>query len=324
MSVRTPLYVDGTNLREMSAAMIAEIKLRMFNLYLSNPSVSLSVVGSGGSLGSLTDTRLQAGEVSTSVTEFPTEATTTEPSIVSVSFDRITQTVATDPNPSAASLISFPVYYTPEGNIRTMNLQDMYDTFAFDVLNGGWITSDGSTVFTNGLAIAGVVYTISTSTTLAGYTEVSGSNTPVFSDTRADTAAFVAGEIPETLDQPVTIQNYYLHRIDTPAATSFTVPARITALNNIETPTTAAMESVFSSVIRYFAQAEVGYRLRYAYGINGSGTGVVCGSAMTDTRLDGAGNYQTNQVGVDDYRAQEFPDGTAQAINVYTLKLRTE
>lgn len=323
MPVRTPLYVDGTNLREMSAAMIAEIKLRMFNLYLSNPSVTLSVVGSGGSLGSLTDTRLQAGVVSTSVSEFPTEATTAEPSIVSVSVARITQTVATDANPGAASLISFPIYYTPEGNIRTMNLQDMYDTFAFDVLNGGWITSDGSTVFTNGLAIAGVVYTISTATTVAGYTEVSGSSTPVFSDTRANTSAFAAGDIPETEDQPTTIENYYLHRINA-AVTAFTVPARITLLTNIETPTTAAMETVYSSVIRYFAQAEVGYRLRYAYGVNGSGTGVVCGSAMTDTRLDGAGNYQTLQPGGDDYRAQEFPDGTAQAINVYTLKLRTE
>ena len=323
MAVRTPLYVDGDNLREMSAAMIAEIKLRMFNLYLDNPSVTLSVVGSGGSLGSLTDTRLQAGAASTSVSEFPAEAVTAEPSIVSASVARITQTVATDANPGAASLISFPIYYTTEGNIRTMNLQDMYDTFAFDVLNGGWITSDGSTVFTNGLAIAGVVYTISTATTVAGYTEVSGSSTPVFSDTRANTAAFAAGDIPETEDQPTTIENYYLHRRNA-TVTGFTVPARLTALTNIETPTTAAMETVFSSVIRYFAQAEVGYRLRYDYGVNGSGTGVVCGSAMTDTRLDGAGNYQTTQPGGDDYRAQEFPDGTAQSINVYTLKLRTE
>jgi hypothetical protein len=45
---------------------------------------------------------------------------------------------------------------------------------------------------------------------------------------------------------------------------------------------------------------------------------------MTDSRLDGTGDYQTLFVGADDYRAQEFPDGSAQVINVYTLKVRAE
>jgi hypothetical protein len=69
-------------------------------------------------------------------------------------------------------------------------------------------------------------------------------------------------------------------------------------------------------------QSEVGYRIRYEYGTNGSGTAgfTVAGSAMTDSRLDGSGNYQTQQLGGDDYRAQEFPDGSPQNINVYTLQ----
>ena len=32
---------------------------------------------------------------------------------------------------------------------------------------------------------------------------------------------------------------------------------------------------------------------------------------MADTILNGSGNYQTRQVNNDDYRAQEFPNGSA-------------
>jgi hypothetical protein len=42
---------------------------------------------------------------------------------------------------------------------------------------------------------------------------------------------------------------------------------------------------------------------------------------MGDTRLNGSGNYQTRFVNTDDYRAQEFPDGTATTINTYFLRI---
>ena len=42
---------------------------------------------------------------------------------------------------------------------------------------------------------------------------------------------------------------------------------------------------------------------------------------MVDTRLDGAGNYQQRFVNADDYRAQEFPNGTAQTINDWRLRV---
>ena len=48
--------------------------MTIIDLYLSifqTISVSLSVVGSGGNLGAIDDTRLQAGAQSTSVTNFP-------------------------------------------------------------------------------------------------------------------------------------------------------------------------------------------------------------------------------------------------------------
>ena len=42
---------------------------------------------------------------------------------------------------------------------------------------------------------------------------------------------------------------------------------------------------------------------------------------MSDTRLNGSGNYQQRFVNVDDYRAQEFPDGTPTSINTYYLSI---
>ena len=44
---------------------------------------------------------------------------------------------------------------------------------------------------------------------------------------------------------------------------------------------------------------------------------------MGDTRLNGSGNYQTRlREYADDYRAQEFPDGTPTTINTYYLRIR--
>jgi hypothetical protein len=94
MAVRTPLYFVSGNLREMDSAMIDEIKALAIYQYSLNPSRTLAVVGSGGNLTSINDTRLQAGAASTSTTAFPNEATTAEPSVVTVSYQRITQSAA--------------------------------------------------------------------------------------------------------------------------------------------------------------------------------------------------------------------------------------
>ena len=52
-----------------------------------------------------------------------------------------------------------------------------------------------------------------------------------------------------------------------------------------------------------------------------SGSGAVRGSTMTDTKLDGSGLFAQLQVNIDDYRSQEFPNGTAQNINLYNLRI---
>ena len=94
MAVRSPLKYDSGNLKEMSSAEVTQIVNQIVYQYSLNPSVSLSVVGSGGSLGTITDTRLQAGAMSQTNSSFPSEATTAEPSIVTVNYDKVTQTIA--------------------------------------------------------------------------------------------------------------------------------------------------------------------------------------------------------------------------------------
>jgi hypothetical protein len=282
------------------------------------------VVNSGGSVGTLTDTRLQAGEASTSTSAFVGEETTAEPSIVNVAIARLQQTIASDPNP-ATTPTQYPAYYTAEGQIKSMSLQDMYDTFAIEVFNGGWTSSDGSTIYPS--LIAAQIYTISTTTSLTDYTAVPGPDgstiIPVFTDTRADVAAYDGASIPEDQDQPTTIQNYYLLKKDT-VNVAFDAMVRVNTDGNVVAMTSVGIDAAIGAAIRYLIQAETGYKIRYGYGVNGSGTGTVCGSAMTDSRLDGSGNYQTLFVGADDYRSQEFPDGSQQVINVYTLKARVE
>ena len=97
-----------------------------------------------------------------------------------------------------------PTYLDDDNNIQSMSLTDYKDTFIYATLTD--MVSSSESALTNG------TFTITTSASVSNYTEVSGSNTVIFADTRADTSAYSAAGIPETLDQPTTITNYYLQR----------------------------------------------------------------------------------------------------------------
>lgn len=303
MAVRQPLYYNSSNqIQAMTTAMVDEIVDQIVYQYSQNPSVTLSVVGSGGSLDAMSDTRLQAGAASTSTTAFPNEATTAEPSVVTVSYDKITETRATV-TPTADTGKIWPVYYNSSNQIQAMNLTDVKDTFlhpAIDLLSSGSTgTQQGGT------------YHITTSS--AGAV----SATAVFANTQADTSAYTAGGIGETLDQPTTLTSYYLHQL-AGSDTSYTLPLFVTGSDMLQSFPEATFESLIQEWIRYTAVSSTdGYSI--SYNINGSGNNR--GSGMADTRLNGSGNYQTRFVNTDDYRAQEFPNGTATTINTYYLKI---
>ena len=312
MAVRSPLKYDSGNLKEMSSAEVDQIVDQIVYQYSLNPSVSLSVVSSGGSLGTITDTRLQAGAMSQTNSSFPSEATTDEPSIVTVNYDKISQAIASV-SPTNDTGTTFPAYTNSSGHVQAMSLQDVKDTFlhpAIDLLSAATTTSQ-----------QGGTYHISTSSGVSGSTIVSG--TPIFLDTRADTTAYTNAGLDsatgEVLDQPTTITNFYLQRIDG-SDTSYTNPFFINAGNNLQEFAPATFKSLMQGWIRQTAaDSNDGYKLDYNLGA--SGTGEVRGTGMSDTRLNGSGNYQTRQVS-DDYRAQEFPDGTPTSINTYYLRIR--
>lgn len=308
MAVRTPLYYVSGNLREMDSSMISNIIDLTVYEYSLNPSVTLSVSGSGGNLTSINDTRLQAGAYSTNVSSFPSEATTSEPSIVTVAYQRITKT-NTSVTPTSDTGKTFPLYYTSGGNLQHMSVTDFRDTFihpAIDKLILGTTTT-----------LQGGTYFVSTSTSVSGSTLVSA--TPIFVDTIANTSLYTSTGIPETLDQPTTITSYYLHRINGSSITLTQVPIYADASNNIKQFSQVQISNLLAEYIRQSASASsLGYRITYDIGA----TGNTRGSALLNTQLTGgSGNYQTFQAGIDDYRAQEFPDGTPNTVNTYTFRI---
>jgi len=291
----------------MTSAEVDQIIDQIIYQYSLNPSVALSVVNSGGSLSSITDTRMQAGAMSTDASAFPSEATTAEPSVVTVTYDKVNETTSGG-TPTADTGTTFPIFYN-SGNIQAMSLQDVKDTFlhpAIDLLIAGTTTSQQ----------AGT-YHINSASSVGGSTSVSG--TPIFQDSRADTSAYTAGGIGEVQDQPTTITSYYLHRVNGSNA-SYTAPFYINAGNNLQEYNTTAFESLLQGWIRKTAADSTdGYKIRYSLGVSGSGN--TRGSGMGDTRLNGTGNYQTRYVDTDDYRAQEFPNGTPTTISTYYLRI---
>ena len=317
MAVRKPLYLTGdNNLQEMTTSEVTEWVDECCFLYGTDPSVTLSVVGSSGTLSGMADTRLQAGATSQSASSFPNEATTAEPSEVSVSYDKVSKANASV-SPTVDTGTTWPVYVNDDNDLQAMTITDIKDTFlhpSIDKLISG--SESGTTSGT---------YSITTSATPASnYTNV-GSGVAIFTDTRANTGAYSAAGIPETLDQPTTITEYFLH-IRTGSTTSPTrAPLFITSSNDLQVykttglDATSGIDTLFKEWIRETAsESSDGYQITYEIGTSGSGN--TRGTSMVNTKLNGSGNYQTLQVG-DYYRAQEFPNGSVSTVSTYNLRI---
>ena len=296
MAVRTPLYNNSGNLQEMTSGMIDEIIDQIVYQYSTNPSVALSVVGSSGSLGTIADTRLQAGSVSTSSSSFPNEATTQEPQTVTTNFSKINSANAST-SVVADTGRTFPIYQS-SGDIYAMSLTDFNDTFihpAIDLLVAGTTTTQ-----------QGGTYFISTSASVTGATEVSGSSTAVFIDTRADTSAYSASTIGDhAQDNPTTVTSFFLQRVDGSDTSYSQTPLFIRGDGDLQVYPEATWESLILSHVRHVATSSTdGFAISYSLS-----SGTTRGSGMTNTILNGSGDYQQRQVSSSDYRAQEFPNG---------------
>lgn len=304
MTVRTPLKLDGSNnLIEMSSTDIANIKNQVRYLYGTDPSVDLSQVSSGGSLGSISDTRLQAGASTTDVTNFDTAGETPNVSTVTINLSRIAENAENTAETADTSSLAFPVYNV-SGNIRSMTLTDMYDTFIYPAID----------TLTNGTDQPGT-YRIHTSASLAGHTLIS--NTPIYSDTRANVSAYTAGGIGETQDQPTTIVNYYLFRTNAGSAVGYSLPIFTrTSDTNLQQYSTAGFDGILKNCVRHVASEVTGSKIRY--NLNGSGNNR--GSGMVNTILNSS-SYNQRFVNANDYRTQEFPAGSAITVATHFLRI---
>ena len=310
MTARSPLWYNNGELKEMTAAEIVQWQVAAIYVYASSPSVVLTInTGSAGNLASINDTRLQAGAMSSNANAFVAESSTAEPSIVNVAYDRIHRAFTTSGvGQTADTAITFPVWYN-NGEIQAMTLTDFKDTFVSPAITLLVAASESNNT--------GGTYTISTATSVSGYTLISG--TPVFTDTQANQGAYTAAGIPETLDQPTTHTNYYLHRRNGADST----PSRNLLLaeggtGGLIEGATATMKTLIGNWIRYDAANTSGQRIIYTMATSGGSTR---GSGIVDTRFNGAGFYQTLQSYGTAYRSQEFPNGSAVTVATYNLRI---
>jgi hypothetical protein len=304
MTVRSSLYNDGSdNLQEFTTVQNTTNQSQAIYQYSTDPSVTLTV-GSGSSIGTRTDTRLQAGAGTTHVSSFQTPAST---STVTVNYTNIGQNVASVTDPSDTNNVAYPVYYDGT-NIVSMSKTDFQDTFIKpSILTMVQTTSTG--------ADQAGTYTIGTSTSLSDHTNISG--TAVFLNTTANIGAYSSSSLFETQDQPTTVTSYYLHRRNgSNNIASCTVPMFADTSGNLETYTDAEWQTLLKNEIRRVAASLSGHQIRY---ITNTTSTYYRGSGMADTKF----NSQTQanqQINTDDYRSQFFPSGSATTIATYYLR----
>ena len=311
MAVRRPVYLNNGNIQQMDDTMFGLLKDRFRYEFQQAVPIGLSVVGSGGNLGTMTDTRMQAGASTTRADRFSTEAETNEPSQVSISYSKMNMNVSTAPSITSDDGKRYFCYIDDDANVQAMTYQDVLDSIVRPVIDE--LTNGSNTNQQAG------TYFIDTNATASG-DETLVSGTPVFIDTRANVSAYTSSGIGETQDQPTTINSYYLKKNTISSPSLSVLPLKIRGDNDIQEFTLAEVNTIANELMRNETiDSAGGYKIRY--NINGTGTNV--GSGMIDTRLTGgSGNYQTRYVNTNDYRAQEFPDGTATTISTYFLKIQ--
>ena len=325
MTIRYPLYIDDGNLRAMTEAHLVQWRKKAIYEYSLDPSALLTVVSnSGANMATITDTRLISGTAGTSTSSYSgaiSAAGNVSATATPVSFDKINFAYDTDNDQdNDTDGRSFPVYADNEGNIRAMSLSDMQDTFlhpAIDLM----VVADGSADDSNVAGTYRIDTADSSSTSLSGFTEVSGANTAIFTDTTSTgfSAASIGTSGTTQTGSASTVQNYYLYRRDGTDVTPDHNPIYITDSDNLQSFSIGAAATLLGNWLKYTAaQSADGYKITYAIGASVSGT--QRGSSMVNTQLASVVT-STLLVGVDDYRAQKFPSGTGSTINTYLFKI---
>ena len=334
MTVRLPLVTkDAEAIKEYTTAERDSIHQYLAKKYADDPSVYIEYsAADNGNLTSFSDHRFRSGPSAVSTgnqdavddgaAEYPQEADTGEPEEIQVnSYTRMFQHrtdpvvgfTTTWPNGWTAK----PVYMETSSIIREMTFQDMLDTFIDPVIDN---IVNGTTANN-----AGGSFFISTNTSETNSTKMG----LVFRDTVTKLSLYDATSIDtagtyQSYEDTNSRVNYYLHRNDGVTATR-RLPLVIDYTSNgrnnpagLREMTGTEFDELFVKAVKQQAYDGTGNTL--TYNINGAGT--TKGSAITDRSMTSVtGDYQTRFVGEDDYRAQEFPNGSITVKSTFRLKL---
>lgn len=332
MTVRTPVYWDGTSIAEMSAGQILKIKNRCVYLHgdATYRSVDLLVDGVGTSIRRMIDSRDIAGAATSNATSMANNNAhiSSNPAIdagATTTYDKISLSAVAPSDPGDPNNINYPLFYDGNGVLQTMTQNDMYDTFI----------NDATDTIIDGTDRDGT-YRIYTDTSgLPNHTLINA--TPVFTDQQFNKAIHGSVEVTSELeilplssnDLPVTEQNYYLWRTDQTAGGDYTLPLFFNTDNQFETKDSATIDTLLGNLLGFSTASRTNYRI--GYDVEGVGTDSASisvaantpagrGSSITDTTLN-ADVRINDQDGANTYRSQNLPTGGNETETTYTLKI---
>lgn len=330
-AIRAFIEDGATGIRDTTLAEHNAMLGRIAYLYQQAPSVELSVVASNGNISpNMTDTRYKSGTAARHTsgnwpaqTIYPSEGQTGEPQlVVGTTYDKISQTITaptTFSNSDYQSLNTKPVYMETNGSIREMSYDGCL-TYFIDPLVSAMLST------TQSGEQAGGSYYISTTSSVSGSTNLG----TVFADTVANLSGYLASNIgvAGTVQDVFSTTTYYLQRVDSNISvqgTGYRTPLMIdTSSNRKNQPaglrhmTYAEFDALFAPMVRHAIHSEAGYRLRY--NVNGNGTRQ--GTQIANRQMIGVnGAYTKYAATANDYRAQEFPNGTIVVQNAFNLNL---
>lgn len=338
MAVRTPVFFNGADIQQMSDAQITEVQRQARFLYSQDPSVKLTYVSSGGNLNAITDTRLTTGATSVSATAFIAETSTQEPIPVLTHQQHVNQNVYAGDSATVFNNIQttadsnnrkFPCYLDGSNNVVAMGESDFIDTFIKPAI------AAYNTLDTTNDSVPGI-YHVQSGTSFSGSTLASA--TPIFVDTRADADSALSffgqntdggtsyvraksniGTAGNVNDINRVISSYNLF-IKNGAAADYTIPLHVLDANgDIFTPDSATFNAVLQNMMRYSALHITGAKINYQLVADSDTTTTFRGSGITNTIMNGAGQYINVLINADDYRSQEIPNGSAVTANTYYL-----
>lgn len=313
MTLYRPIVSDGSRrIKECTFSTLNAMYKRIAYLYVQNPSVILSVVASGGNISpTMTDTRLKSGTAKRNtsgnwpqVTTFPSQAQTGEPQTVTLTYDKINQTTSSH---ATVPTYNLKPVRTDASGVREMTFTDVIDSFISPVVSN-IVTGTTDT-------LAGGAYFISTSTSISNCTNLG----TVYTDTRANVSGYLASNIGgnNSVQDVFNSTDYQLFRNDG-AVVAYRTPLIIDGTSGLRHMTFAEFDAFFQPLIQAYIFNQGGNTLRY----NVDGNGVTKGTAMVNNVLTGGnGNYTRYKASANDYRAQEFPNGTNSVANTYRLKV---